>query len=210
MTDWGAFYADHVAGVTSLALDLDEDALGIHVPATPAWTVMDVLRHLAGGAADHVTGRLDGAPSPEWTARHVSERVGLTVGDLADELRENAEAIGHLVADDPRPSVVWDIAVHHADLREALGLAPLAQPLWLPVLDEAAGFMLGEAPVTVRAGDRTYGAGGPEVDVAPYELFRGLFSRRSRGQIAAWAGGLLGAEQLCIFGPREDDQPLPA
>ncbi|HYG93181.1 MAG TPA: hypothetical protein VD859_06285 [Nocardioides sp.] len=210
MAEWAALYADHVAALSTLALRLDDDALGSHVPATPAWTVGDVLRHVAGGAADHVTGRMDGAPTPEWTARHVSERVGLTVADLVAELRGNSEGIGNLVAENPRPAVVWDIAVHHADLREALGLERLPEPLWEPVMDAAAEVMLGEAAVTVRAAEREYGAGGPVVDVAPYELFRALFSRRSRAQIGGWAGGLLGAEQVCIFGPREDDQPLPA
>jgi len=48
--------------------------------------------------------------------------------------------------------------------------------------------------------------------VPPYELFRASFSRRSRGQMLGWGTALTAEEldQVCIFGPREDDQPVPA
>ena len=47
--------------------------------------------------------------------------------------------------------------------------------------------------------------------VPPYELFRALFSRRSRAQLAAWGTPFSPDEldAICIFGPREDDQPVP-
>ena len=64
----------------------------------------------------------------------------------------------------------------------------------------------------LAGGDATYGAGGPEVTVSPYELFRALFSRRSLAQMRAWGAPALTDEQLgaiCVFGPREDDQPVP-
>ncbi len=92
---------------------------------------------------------------------------------------------------------MWDIAVHHADLREALGLGVLPEPLWQPVLAASRRSKFGTAGATGRR--------------RPYELFRALFSRRSRTQMQAW-GLPLSAEQLdelCIFGPREDDQPVP-
>jgi hypothetical protein len=69
--------------------------------------------------------------------------------------------------------------------------------MWRPVLD-------GVAPMK-------FGATAVPDDVEPYELFRALFSRRSRAQMQAW-GLPLSPEQLddlCIFGPREDDQPVP-
>ncbi len=207
--DWAGLYAEHAADVIALMLSLDEDALETVVPATPAWTVVDVLRHLAGGGTDAVTGRMDGAPSPDWSRRHVSERAGMGVGELVEELRGNVAPIGELVADQRRPALVWDIVVHHTDLHEALGLGRLNDARWRDVLDAAAGMMLGELPVTVVAGERSYGGGGPEVHVTPYELFRALFSRRSRTQVAAWADDVVTAEQVCLFGPREDDQPVP-
>jgi hypothetical protein len=58
------------------------------------------------------------------------------------------------------------------------------------------------------------GEGEPvrELRADPYELFRGLLSRRSRAQMRAWdwagdPGPYL--ESLPAFGPRDDDQPVP-
>ncbi len=197
MTDSGQLYRRHVEAVTALASGLGEDQLATDVPATPAWTVRDVVAHLAGGCADAVTGRTDGAPGPEWTSRHVAERRELPIADLVDELRTHQDAVAASTVDDPRPAIVWDIAVHHADLHEALGLGMLPESLWEPVLAGVAPSRLGTAGI-------------PE-DVDHYELFRALFSRRSRLQMQSW-GLPLSAEQLdelCVFGPREDDQPVP-
>jgi hypothetical protein len=197
MTDWGELYREHVAAVTALAGGLTDEQLETTVPGTPAWTVHDVLAHLAGGSSDAVTGRVEGAPGPEWTARHVAERQDLPVRDLVEELQSHQDAIAASTVDNPRPAIVWNIAVHHADLHEALGLGLMPDRLWAPVLAAVAPTKLGTAGI-------------PE-DVDHYELFRALFSRRSRAQMQAW-GLPLSAEQLdelCIFGPREDDQPVP-
>jgi hypothetical protein len=157
--------------------------------------VREVLAHLAGVASDMTTGRMDGAPAPEWTSRHVNERVRLPVGDIVDELRSHQDAMAQSVVDNPRPASVWNIAVHHADLHEALGLHRMPDHLWMPIVDVLA--------------DRAPALAGR---VSPYEQFRGFFSRRSRAQMQAWGTGLTAEEldDLCIFGPREDDQPVPA
>ncbi len=125
-------------------------------------------------------------------------------------MTDNADALVAALADSPRPAPIWDVAVHHADLHEALGKKELPPELWQPVLEAAAPRMLGERPVTVRTGEAEYGAGGVELSVPAYELFRTLFSRRSRSQIASWAGDALDPEEICIFGARDDDQPVPA
>jgi hypothetical protein len=210
-TDWGALYVANVEAVAALAGSLDDEQVATTLPATPAWTVHDVYAHLAGGPADSVSGRTDGAPGPEWTARHVSERQGLTLADLVEELRSHAD---HVVATlDPRaPGQLWDIATHHADLHEGLGLGRLASRFWAPIVPPFAERRLRDLPADVACGTRSYGAGGPAVDVAPYELFRAFFSRRSRGQLRAWGAPVLSDAQLDaipVFGPRDDDQPVP-
>jgi uncharacterized protein (TIGR03083 family) len=213
MADWGALYRDNVLSLSTLAGDLTDEDLGTTVPGTPAWTVHDVLAHLAGASTDLATGRMDGAPGPEWTARHVSERLGLTADELTQELREHEETVAAAVGDQPRPALVWGTVVHHADLYEALGLGMWAEELWQPVLEAAAPRVLDELPVTVIANGSVYGAGGDQVEVPAYELFRALFSRRSRAQMRAWGAPALDPVQLdgmCIFGPRDDDQPVPA
>ena len=111
-------------------------------------------------------------------------------------LRSHEEAmVASLSADNPFPAPVFDIAVHHCDLHEALGLQRPAERYWLPVAEAM-----------------TRRAGGLAGVVAPYEMFRAVFSRRSRAQMRAWGTGLSDDEldAVCLFGPREDDQPIPA
>ncbi len=196
MTDWGALYREHVADLSALASGLDEEELATTVPATPEWTVGRVVCHLAGGAADALTGRMDDAPGPTWTARHVGERADRPLGEVLAELQANQDAAAASLDGNPFPALLFDISVHHADLHEALGRPRLAEHLWLPVVDA----------MRPRLDDSLFR------DASDYEVFRGLFSRRSRAQMQAW-GTSLSAEQLdgiCIFGPRDDDQPVPA
>ncbi|GGF45525.1 hypothetical protein GCM10011519_19290 [Marmoricola endophyticus] len=195
-TDWGQLYRDHVAAVTELARRLTPEELSAFVPGTPEWSVRDVLAHLAGGPADTVSGRTEGAPGPEWTARHVVERRGRSVLDLTAELARNQEAVvASLLEDVKRAPVVYDIATHLADLHEALGLDRPAERYWQPVVDAIAQSRAAELV------DR----------VAPYELFRAAFSRRSRTQLRAWGTGLADEvlDRIGVFGPRDDDQPTP-
>ena len=201
MTEWGALYRANVEAVAGLADDLSNEQLSARVPATPDWDVHDVLAHMAGGASDLVHDRMDGAPSPQWTERHVTERSARSAEELAAELRSNAAAVAAMLADAERPAIVWDLAVHHADLHEALDLGAMPEELWRPVLEAAVAMRLGPDASQVRG-------------AAPdYELFRALFSRRSRGQLAGWdVPGYDGDRlaELGIFGSRDDDQPVPA
>jgi hypothetical protein len=196
VTDWGGLYREHVAELSALAGGLTDEQLSTTVPATPEWTVGLVLCHMAGGARDGLEDRMDGAPGPEWTARHVAERADLPVSEVVDELRGNQDAVAASVEDNQFPAAVFDISVHHADLHEALGKARLGDHLWLPVLDA----------MRPRLDLALFG------HVSDYEIYRGLFSRRSRAQMQAWGTGLSAddLDGMCIFGPREDDQPIPA
>jgi uncharacterized protein (TIGR03083 family) len=194
---WGDLYRANVAAITRLANDLDGAQLATTVPGSPDWTVHDVLAHLAGGPADALAGRMEGAPGPEWTARHVAERRARPVAELTGEMAANQDAVAESTVDNPRPAIVWDVAVHHADLHEALELGVPPEEMWAPVLAAVAPMK--------------FGATQPPADIEEYELFRAIFSRRSRTQMQAW-GLPLSPDQLddlCIFGPREDDQPVP-
>ncbi|TIC82841.1 maleylpyruvate isomerase N-terminal domain-containing protein [Nocardioides sp. GY 10127] len=215
MTDWQALHLALVQALEELAPTLEAHA-DAPVPATPEWDVHDVLAHLAGGAADHVTGRLDGAPGPGWTHRHVEERREDGVRALLAELAAHGVSVREQLGDSPRPASVWDLAVHTADLHEALGLGRPASGLWAAVTHAVAPALLSGVPRRFQVGAARYGAGAPGDDelleLDEYELFRGAFSRRSRSQMAAWCGGALDAatlDGLCVFGPREDDQPVP-
>jgi len=78
-------YRDARGRLTKLAGALTGEQLRTPVPATSAWTVHELVAHLVGGAADTTSGRLDGAPGDEWTARHVAERRQRPVCELLAE-----------------------------------------------------------------------------------------------------------------------------
>jgi uncharacterized protein (TIGR03083 family) len=197
MTDWAEVYRANIAAVADLAEGLSTEELSRNVPATPDWTVHDVLAHLAGGPADVLNGRMDGAPGPDWTERHVAERAARTTPEIVSEMRAHVgEVVAGLDGND-RPALVWNAAVHHADQREALGKGVPPAAMWRPVV-EAMEPSLGEHAAAL--------AGVPD-----YERFRMLFSRRSRAQTAGWNTGLDQAtlDGFAIFGARDDDQPVP-
>lgn len=197
MVDWAELYRANTDAVTALASELTPGQLAIRVPATPGWTVQQVLAHLAGSPTDALSGRMDGAPGPEWTARHVGERSERSTGELAAEIRGVVDDVVVTLEGNDRPALVWNLAVHHADLHEALGLGVPPEHMWHPVV-EALRPSLGEHAAAYAA-------------VPDYELFRAFFSRRSRAQTAAWGTGLdqETLDGISIFGPRDDDQPVP-
>jgi uncharacterized protein (TIGR03083 family) len=198
MTDWAEVYRANVTAVCALAETLRAEDLSRLVPATPDWTVHDLLAHLAGTPADLLAGRMDDAPSPAWTARQVDARAARSPADLVAELRSTVEGVVASLEGAERPALVWDAAVHHADLHEALGKGAPPEQMWRPVLEALAPRMLGESADAVG-------------EVPDYELFRAFFSRRSRTQMLGWGTPLEPAmlDGLCIFGPRDDDQPVP-
>jgi hypothetical protein len=196
MTNWAQMYRECNAAAIAVVESLGVDQLGQRVPATPDWSLHQLAAHLAGEASDAVTGRMDGAPAPEWTARHVGEREGRTATELAAEMRDTEAAVIEAMAGNERPALIWDRSVHLADFYEALGLGRPAEELWLPLYEAVGPWRLGDLPI----------------DAPPYELVRAVFSRRSRAQIRAWNPELTDdqVESIGIFGTRDDDQPVPA
>ena len=55
------------------------------VPATPEWTVADVVRHLTGVSVDLSNLALEGFASDEWTEKQVLSRRGMTFDEVVDE-----------------------------------------------------------------------------------------------------------------------------
>jgi hypothetical protein len=180
---------------------------------------------LVGGAADAASGRLDGAPDPAWTARHVGERRGRSVGELLEEWR----AVGPFVEASltgqqfTGPNLAADIICHEADLREALGLRRVDRTHWqepfLEVMMLRLSAQLRHSPALLVCDELGQewlcGSGEPltEVRADGYELLRASFGRRSRRQIAAWDWSPAPLSQVVdcfsVFGPRDDDQPVP-
>ena len=214
-------HARLAARVQALAAS-DPATLATPVPACPAWSVHGVLSHLAGLAVDATSGRISGIPDDAWTAAQVADRAGTPTADVVAEW---AGAVDDVVAalEERRmpPNIAADALVHEADVAEALG-DPMPPPAgWAPAAEFLCRSIVGRASgpgtlVVHVAGDEWTGGSGDgsraAVSVEPYELFRGLFSRRSRAQMSGWSWAGDAApwiEALPVFGPRDDDQPRP-
>ncbi|WP_253671323.1 maleylpyruvate isomerase family mycothiol-dependent enzyme [Streptoalloteichus tenebrarius] len=203
--------------VTEIARGLGDDELGRTVPACPEWTVREMLAHVVGVAADVVNQRMDGAPGPEWTVRQVEERRDRSVAEDLAEWAGYAERAEATLAANPRiPLLAHDLVQHEGDLLGALGRGRPPREAWSPLLDNTlAGLarrpeLPGALVLATTDGRRVVGAGDPvaELEVDGYELYRAVFGRRSRAQMAAWAwSGDPAAflDLIPVFPPREDD-----
>lgn len=178
--------------------------LARRVPACPAWTVKDVVSHLAGITADALARNSAGVGTEAWTAAQVERRRGATIDQVLSEWAANADPFEALLARLPaerQRRLLGDIASHEADLRAALGL-----PAEGGSEAEALGFTrylgtLGERlderglPALRLVGDDgewVAGSGSPAATVRAdtHTLFRALTGRRSPARIRAlhWEG----------------------
>ncbi len=213
------------ARVSELAATLSDEQLHRRVPATPRWTVHELLAHLVGCASDAVTGRLDGVTSDQWTARHVRERRRTAVGELMDEWDRISAAADASLADEQLygPNLAIDTICHEADLHEALGLPRVDREHWQPFLDVTMAYLgrqLRHSTCLIIEDEQgqqwSCGSGQPTTRLRAdgYELLRANLSRRSLRQIAAWDWTSAPTEEMLhgfgVFGTRVDDQPVPA
>ena len=120
---------------------MDGRDVDVMVPACPGWSALDVLRHLAGDAADIVERNFVGFGSEEWTQAQVEARAGDSYEDLLTEwaatigpASESLDAIDDLDLPPSIPSAlgplppraipataIGDILHHEFDLRNAYG-----------------------------------------------------------------------------------------
>ena len=189
--------------IADLVRDLDDDAASTLVPACPAWTVHDVLAHLAGAIADALEGRLDGIATDPWTAAQVEARKGVPLAEIVEEWNDKAPRIEALMdgAAAIGRQAVTDVVSHEHDIRGALGTPgarnsdamPIALGFALPQLVESAASA--GAALRVCSTDGTeYGASAADADVTltaePFELLRASTGRRSVEQLRRmrWTG----------------------
>jgi len=206
--------------VTDLVRSRLDDG-GRPVPATPGWTVHDVVAHVTGVAQDIAERRpLVGGPTPEWTAGHVERGRDLPLPELLDQWAEHSVAVEALLdGRSPWPPVM-DLGSHEQDLRGALGV-PGARDCPLVVI--GAKVLLGglqvPAPLLVTTQDHRIRV-GPDgsqdvpdderthLETTTFEAFRWRMGRRSRAQLAAMAWSADPEpflDHLCAFGPADQD-----
>src|SRR5262245_17410018 len=205
--DCGLVYQRLRRGLIATVRLLDSQALGRTVPATPAWSVRDVVAHVIGIARDLNAERFDVVDSDEWTARQVRERRDATIDDLeaewdheAPRFEEGLRLFGYEVGS----HFVADLLQHVDDIHHAVGLDPIDDGEALAV---GLDFYLDSCHQALVAHDRgalgvqatdpprerwTLGAGREvaTLEATRYELFRAIGGRRSRRQLRAmsWTG----------------------
>jgi len=170
------------------------------VPTCPAWTVKDVLAHVAGIPADIIAGRLDGVATDPWTAAQVDARRDATIDDVVAEWQETGPQIDAIV-DSFGPTgaqLLFDLTTHEHDVRLALGRPGARDAAVLDVaLDFAITNLGGSAPQPLRieAEHLSWNVGGDGDPVATlvtnrFELMRAMSGRRSPAQVKAmaWTG----------------------
>jgi uncharacterized protein (TIGR03083 family) len=191
-------YRESRQRVAGLVTVLGRAELSIPVAACPQWTVRDVFAHLAGTAESFATGRLDGAPSESWTAKHVADRAGRSIGQIVADWEQHGSAVERIPLDGPAwLPVLHDVLTHEADIRAALGAprppADAIAAAW-PLVEQRLPQRLaplGTVSMTFDTEELLIGDGdGDPADLAIettlYEFWRGYFGRRSESQLRSW------------------------
>jgi uncharacterized protein (TIGR03083 family) len=131
--DCGAVYERERRRLITVVGSVAASDLETLVPATPVWTVRDVLAHLVGIAADLNARRFGDGDSDEWTAAQVRSRCGRSVDELAAEwdveaplFEDGLRSLGYEIGS----HFVGDLLQHVLDVHDAMGRQ------W-PVDDEA-------------------------------------------------------------------------
>jgi uncharacterized protein (TIGR03083 family) len=179
--DVGVLYRTCRERVTELVMadGVDPDMV---VPATPEWTVHDVVAHLSGISEDATTGNMEGAPGDPWTAAQVARGRGRSVADLVEQWTTNApmmEAFFSSPEGAASAAGVFDVHTHEADLRNAFGL-----PLDIPSEFLAWSVPMFRASFVQAVADA--GLPAAVLDIDEIEWFRGRLGRRTEVEVRAY------------------------
>ena len=204
--DCGALYDEERAAFIALLESLPADDLERVVPATPAWSVHDVLAHVVAITADlnaQDFGKAD-ADAEAWTARQVASRRGRTVGELGAEWDAEAPAFTaglELFGYELSSHFVGDLVQHVADVHAALGLPQrsdddlalvVALDFYLDALHEALVEAEVGASLDIAGEEWRLGTGPPVATLRTgrFEALRAIGGRRSLHQLRAmaWTG----------------------
>lgn len=182
--------------VIALVDELSAERVDALVPATPAWTVRELLAHVIGLDVDVVAGDEPDDHNSAWTQRQVDARADHDVATLLAEWRTIAEPLTKwMAANGGRP--MGDILIHEQDLRGALGVSGAQDTEGMYAMRErmVGGFgdAVGDLPRIALVGDDwTWVSSGAAEDAATvmrapaFDLTRALMSRRSAAQLRSW------------------------
>jgi uncharacterized protein (TIGR03083 family) len=205
--DCGAIYERQRRALVELLRRLDDAQLRTVVPASPLWSVRDVLAHVVGIAADlnalHFPSGEAGADA--WTADQVELRRDRSVDDLAREWDVEAprfEGGLRLLGYEVGSHYVADLAQHDTDVRAALGrphrddeeVLTVSLDFYLDYVHQLLVDARVDGALHVRAPDEEWivghGAIAATLRASTFDLFRAFGGRRSVRQLRAlpWIG----------------------
>ncbi len=144
MLDLGRAYEETQRSVSAFVRGLSEGQLRQEVPASPAWTVQDVIAHVAGLAGDVAHDRTppeldvvrsltDSAQAElrdSMTAEQVASRRGRSLDEVLEEWDRALNDLLPMIRGErpfPRPvpfvdaALVTDLATHNQDIRNGVG-----------------------------------------------------------------------------------------
>ena len=222
LTGW---YVEAQARVVKCVSHLSDGEAAVVVPTTPAWTVHDVVAHVAGLVDDALNGRTGGAPSEAWTAAQVERGRGVALAEIVSRWTEQTEGFATVLPNIGRMGFMAcaDLHAHEQDLYGALGRVDGrdSEAIRFFARRDAASTVQDVATAGLAAlrisldGDFHVGDEGAaaRIDVSSWEWFRIFLGRRSGAQIART---IVGVEQparyvahIVAFGPSEADIDEP-
>ena len=218
--DCGDLYRRQRLDLLEVVRSLPHGRAAATVPATPAWSVHDVVAHLVGITADLNAGRFGDGDADGWTARQVAGRTAHTLDELVTEWEGEACAFEgglRLFGFEVGCHFVGDLVQHSLDVREAFGAAAITDETALLVaLDHYLGAFhdalvrQDAGSVAVTAGGERWRVGrGPQVagvNAPPAALLRSLGGRdlAPRWGALQWEGDADGVLQLMdVYGEPE-------
>jgi uncharacterized protein (TIGR03083 family) len=170
----GTVYEQVRERIVELVTGLDDRAAATTVPACPAWSIHDVIAHLAGVCADVMAGNVAGAASDAWTAAQVEARSGRSIAEIVAEWDDVGPQVAAFADDFPGrlgAQFISDVTIHEHDLRGALRRRGARDSEGVSIGVDFLGNVflhpgvtaLGLGPLEVCADDRTWlaGTGGP-------------------------------------------------
>lgn len=180
--DLGVLYGEARLRIVQLVEQVGSAAIDdVPVPATPGWSVHDVIAHLSGIADDGTSGNMHGAPGEAWTAAQVARGASRTIDEMLERWSQTGpmlEAFLSTAAGGLAEPAVLDVHTHEADLRHALGEGRADLTVFLPWARNRLATTLA---------DTVADAGLPPVtvDASDWEWFRGRFGRRTAAEVSA-------------------------
>ena len=227
VADSATLYDETRLALSQLVRGLSKDEIEQSVPATPGWSIRDIINHLAGDASSVISGQFPelfftsfGDPDAvvalnDWTNEHVASRRALSL----DEVLAEWDASGLVVSSMMRGEKPWpdnippfadrvlltDVGVHQQDIYGALGIerdreGPLVK-MGAAGYVALLGFRLpgaGLAPLRVLAGESERVTGEGDV---------GATVRASRFELFRALSGRRNPEQIKSYQWEGDADP---